>query len=194
MSFFEELKRRNVFRVAIAYIILSWLMAQVAELLLETFGSPDWVLKTLLALFLIGFPFAVFFAWAFEMTPEGIKKEKDVDRSQSITPKTGHKLDRTIIVVLVLALGYFAWDKFAKTAPPEPEQSQIVSESTGTVPVEANTTLPTDKSIAVLPFDNRSSQEEDEFFTTGIHDDLLTQLAQISSLRVISRTSVVTLR
>ena len=191
MSFFEELKRRNVFRVAIAYIILSWLMAQVAELLLETFGSPDWVLKTLLALFLIGFPFAVFFAWAFEMTPEGIKKEKDVDRSQSITPKTGHKLDRTIIVVLVLALGYFAWDKFAKTAPPEPEQSQIVSESTGTVPVEANTTLPTDKSIAVLPFDNRSSQEEDEFFTTGIHDDLLTQLAQISSLRVISRTSVV---
>ena len=75
MSFFEELKRRNVFRVAIAYIILSWLMAQVAELLLETFGSPDWVLKTLLALFLIGFPFAVFFAWAFEMTPEGIKKE-----------------------------------------------------------------------------------------------------------------------
>ena len=93
--------------------------------------------------------------------------------------------------MLVLALGYFAWDKFAKTAPPVPEQSQIVSESTGTVPVEANTTLPTDKSIAVLPFDNRSSQEEDEFFTTGIHDDLLTQLAQISSLRVISRTSVV---
>jgi len=189
MSFFEELKRRNVFRVAIAYIILSWLMAQVAELLLETFGSPEWVLKTLLALFLVGFPFALFFAWAFEMTPEGIKKEKDVDRSQSITPKTGHKLDRTIIVVLVVALGYFAWDKFAKGPPSEPDPTQIVVESTDSSSAES--ALPTDKSIAVLPFDNRSSQEEDEFFTTGIHDDLLTQLAQISSLRVISRTSVV---
>jgi len=189
MSFFEELKRRNVFRVAIAYIILSWLMAQVAELLLETFGSPEWVLKTLLALFLVGFPFALFFAWAFEMTPEGIKKEKDVDRSQSITPQTGNKLDRTIIVVLVFALGYFAWDKFAKGTPSDPGPTQIVVENTDSSSTES--TLPTDKSIAVLPFDNRSSQQEDEFFTTGIHDDLLTQLAQISSLRVISRTSVV---
>ena len=189
MSFFEELKRRNVFRVAIAYIILSWLMAQVAELLLDTFGSPDWVLKTLLALFLVGFPFALFFAWAFEMTPEGIKKEKDVDRSQSITPQTGHKLDRTIIAVLVLALGYFAWDKFAVEPTPEPASELVIEEHADVVPVEP--ALPDDKSIAVLPFANRSTNEEDEFFTTGIHDDLLTQLAQISSLRVISRTSVV---
>lgn len=189
MSFFEELKRRNVFRVAIAYIILSWLMAQVAELLLDTFGSPDWVLKTLLVLFLVGFPFALFFAWAFEMTPDGIKKEKDVDRSQSITPKTGHSLDRTIIVVLALALGYFAWDKFTYSPAPEAGQTQTVAENAAQA-ITAST-LPTDKSIAVLPFDNRSSREEDEFFTTGIHDDLLTQLAQISSLRVISRTSVV---
>jgi adenylate cyclase len=130
MSFFEELKRRNVFRVAIAYVILSWLMAQVAELLLETFGSPDWVLKTLLVLFLVGFPFALFFAWAFEMTPEGIKKEKDVDRSQSITPQTGHKLNRTIIFVLVIALGYIAWDKFAYSPTPEVVQTQTVVENT----------------------------------------------------------------
>ncbi|MGH8035199.1 MAG: hypothetical protein ACREO9_08245, partial [Lysobacterales bacterium] len=89
MSLLEELKRRNVFRVAIAYVVLSWLMAQVAELLLNTFGAPGWVLKSLLALLLIGFPFAVFFAWAFELTPEGLKKDKDVDRCQSSTAHTG---------------------------------------------------------------------------------------------------------
>jgi TolB-like protein len=188
MSLFEELKRRNVFRVAITYIILAWLMAQVAELLLETFGAPDWVLKSLLAMFLIGFPFALFFAWAFELTPDGLKKEKDVDRGQSIASQTGHKLDRTIIAVLVVALGYFAWDRFASApvdiAGQTAATGQSISES------DDDSTLPTDKSIAVLPFDNRSSQTEDEYFTTGIHDDLLTQLAQISSLRVISRTSV----
>jgi TolB-like protein len=189
MSFIEELKRRNVFRVAIAYIILAWLMAQVAELLLETFGAPDWVLKSLLALFLIGFPFALFFAWAFELTPDGIRKERDVDRSQSITPQTGRKLDRSIIAVLVLALGYFAWDKFSGSPVVEPVDTPSVTQTADATPAES--TLPSDKSIAVLPFDNRSAREEDEFFTTGIHDDLLTQLAQISSLRVISRTSVV---
>lgn len=189
MSLFEEFKRRNVFRVAIAYIILAWLMAQVAELLLETFGAPDWVLKSLLALFLVGFPFALFFAWAFELTPDGIKKERDVDRSQSITPQTGRKLDRSIIAVLIVALGYFAWDKFSDVPGPEPEQVQTAQEAVDETSVQSS--LPTDKSIAVLPFDNRSANEEDEFFTTGIHDDLLTQLAQISSLRVISRTSVV---
>jgi len=188
MSLFEELKRRNVFRVAITYIILAWLMAQVAELLLETFGAPDWVLKSMLALFLVGFPFALFFAWAFELTPDGLKKEKDVDRSQSITTQTGHNLDRSIIAVLVVALAYFAWDRFANAPDTESGQAQSIAitddESAG------DSRLPTDKSIAVLPFANRSSRKEDEFFTTGIHDDLLTQLAQISSLRVISRTSV----
>lgn len=173
-----------------AYVILAWLMTQVAELLLETFGAPDWVLKSLLALFLVGFPFALFFAWAFELTPEGIRKEKDVDRSQSITPQTGHKLDRTIIAVLALALGYFAWDKFADS-PGQGDETLALAGNENVETVALESALPTDKSIAVLPFDNRSNREDDEFFTTGIHDDLLTQLAQISSLRVISRTSVV---
>ncbi len=185
MSLLEELKRRNVFRVGIAYVVLSWLMAQIAELLLQTFGAPDWVLKTLLAFLLIGFPFALFFAWAFELTPEGIKKEKDVDRSQSITAHTGRKLDYAIITILVLALGYFGWDKFGNRPAQEATAEQTVSASAGAAP-----DLPTDKSIAVLPFENRSRQEDDEYFTAGIHDDLLTQLAQIASLRVISRTSV----
>ena len=101
MSFFRELKRRNVIKVAIAYVVLAWLSAQVAELLLETFGAPEWVLKTLLMLLMIGFPFALFFAWAFELTPEGLKKEKEVDRSQSITHETSRKLDFIIMPRLV---------------------------------------------------------------------------------------------
>ncbi len=189
MSLFEELKRRNVFRVAIAYVILAWLMAQVAEMLLETFGAPEWVLKTLLVFFLVGFPFALFFAWAFELTPEGLKKEKDVDRTASITPQTGHKLDRTIIAVLVLAIGYFAWDKFSDS--PVRDSVPALANEESADKVTTGSKLATDKSIAVLPFDTRSNRQDDEFFTAGIHDDLLTQLAQISSLRVISRTSVV---
>ena len=186
MSLLEELKRRNVFRVAIAYVILCWLMAQVAALLLDTFGAPDWVLKSLLALLLIGFPFAVFFAWAFELTPEGIKKEKDVDRTQSITAHTGRKLDFAIIAILVLALGYFAWDKFLN----RPDTESAAEKGSDPSAAPATKALPTDKSIAVLPFENRSKQEDDAYFAAGIHDDLLTQLAQIASLRVISRTSV----
>jgi TolB-like protein len=188
LSLIKELKRRNVFKVAITYVVLAWLSAQVAELLLETFGAPDWVLKTLLMLLMIGFPFALFFAWAFELTPEGIKKEKDVDRSQSITPQTGRKLNSTIISVLVLALGYFAWDKFMAAPGQETASTGVALENSTDTALDS--ALPADKSIAVLPFDNRSNQEEDEFFTSGIHDDVLTQLAQISSLRVISRTSV----
>jgi hypothetical protein len=92
-SLFQELKRRNVFRVAIAYIAVAWLVLQVSDIVFESFGTPDWVMKTLMFVLAIGFPLAVLFAWAFEMTPEGIKKEKDVDRTQSITSQTGQKLN-----------------------------------------------------------------------------------------------------
>src|SRR5210317_601230 len=117
MSFFNELKRRNVFRVGIAYVVISWVLAQVADLMLENFGAPDWVIKSFLGFLIIGFPLAIFFAWAFELTPDGIKKEKDVNRSQSIAPQTGRKLDRTIIIILALALGYFAYDKISAPSP-----------------------------------------------------------------------------
>ncbi len=189
MSLFQELKRRNVIRVAIGYAVLAWLVAQVADLFMEAFGAPDWALKTLLLLLLLGFPVAVFFAWAFEMTPEGIKREKEVDRSQSITSQTGRKLDRAIIGILVLALAYFVWDKFGARQVQSPSNVQTAAVAADDE-APAETSLPNDKSIAVLPFENRSRQEGDEFFASGIHDDLLTQLAQISSLRVISRTSV----
>ena len=104
MSFFDELKRRNVVRVAIAYLITSWLLMQGVDLVLENVNAPDWVMQVFMLLLAVGFPVALIFAWAFEMTPEGIKKEKDVDRAQSITTQTGRKLDFTIIAFLALAV------------------------------------------------------------------------------------------
>ena len=176
MSLFAELKRRNVFRVSIAYVVFAWVLAQVAGLAFESFGAPDWVPKSVIFILVLGLPLAIFFAWAFEMTPEGIKKESEVDRSQSITSQTGRKLDFAIIAVLVVAVGFLAIDKFG--SPTDPDLSAAVTVTTGT------------PSIAVLPFDNRSNREEDQFFTDGIHDDLLTTIAKIGSMKVISRTSV----
>ena len=109
MSLFVELKRRNVFKVGIAYLVIAWLVMQVADVMIDNIGAPDWVFKSILLMLGIGFPFAVFFAWAFELTPEGLKREHEVDRSQSITKQTGRKLDFVIIGVLVVALGYFIW-------------------------------------------------------------------------------------
>src|SRR5210317_852750 len=103
MSFFEELKRRNVIRIAIAYGVGAWFILQLSDVVLENISAPGWVMQTIMLVLLIGFPLVIIFAWAFEMTPEGLKKEKDVDRSQSITNVTGRKLDRMIIGILTLA-------------------------------------------------------------------------------------------
>jgi len=176
VSLFAELKRRNVFRVAIAYGVIAWVLAQVADLAFDNFGSPEWVSKTVLFLLMLGLPLAVFFAWAFELTPEGIKKEKDVDRTESITPKTGRKLDLIIIAVLVIAVSLLLADRFRPGEEAEPFEL-----------VETDSSK---MSIAVLPFDNRSNRDEDVYFTEGIHDDLLTTMANIGSMKVISRTSV----
>ena len=113
MSFFEELKRRNVFRVAIGYVITAWLLLQVVDLVLENVNAPDWVMQVFMLALAIGFPLALFFAWAFEMTPDGVKREAEVDRSQSIAKTTGRKMDRNIIIAMALALAYFAYDKFS---------------------------------------------------------------------------------
>jgi TolB-like protein len=181
---FNELKRRNVFRVAIAYAITTWLLLQIADVVLNNIEAPDWVFKTIMLLVLLGFPIALIFAWAFEMTPEGIKKEKDVDRSQSITPATGRKLDRVIIAAMALALIYFSYDKFI-AEPPEQSSAGTRSDQTAAPPgAEA-----AERSIAVLPFVNMSSDPEQEFFSDGISEELLNVLAQIPDLRVAARTS-----
>ena len=110
MKLFTELKRRNVFRVSIAYLIVAWLLMQVADVMIENIGAPDWVFKTLLLALGIGFVVVVIFSWVFELTPEGLKRDHEVDRSQSIAHQTGRKLDRAIILVLVLAVAYFIWE------------------------------------------------------------------------------------
>jgi TolB-like protein len=188
----SELRRRNVFRVAIAYVVVTWLLLQVVDILVPLLTLPEWVGRLILLLLLVGFPIALLFAWAFELTPEGVKLEKNVDRSASITHVTGRKLDRTIIGVLVVALAAAIYANFQDDPEPVPATASTEQVSSDEVPeVTATSEKP---SIAVLPFANRSANQSDEFFVDGMHDDLLTQLAKISGLKVISRTSVLQYR
>ena len=190
MSFIAELKRRNVFKVGVAYLVGAWLIVQVVDILLDNIGTPAWVLQTLFVVMGVGFFITLFFAWAFELTPEGVKREKDIDRDQSITPVTGKKLNNTILALMALAIGYLLFDKFSvQETGSEPVSQQASGENTSPAPGETKATV-TKQSIAVLPFENRSNREEDQFFTDGIHDDLLTTIARIGSMKVISRTSV----
>lgn len=183
MSLIRELKRRNVFRVGVAYIIVAWLIAQVAGLGLESFGAPSWVIKTVLFLLVIGFPLVLVFAWAFEITPDGIKRDRKATSTDSKGDIDGRKLNITIIGLMAVAIIFLiSKDIVFKTEPPRTVE-EVTQESE----------LPRaelDKSIAVLPFRNRSDRSEDAYFTEGIHDDLLTSLARIGDLKVISRTSV----
>jgi TolB-like protein/Flp pilus assembly protein TadD len=191
MSFIEELKRRNVFKVGGAYVVAAWLLIQFSDIVLDNMDAPSWVLNAIMLVLAVGFAITVFVAWAFEMTPEGIKKESEVDRSQSITAQTGKKLNSVLIAMLVLAVGYIIFDKFSG---PESASTPVVEVASSEVQQgaepAADSYSDSRQSIAVLPFDNRSNREEDQFFTDGIHDDLLTTIARIGSMKVISRTSV----
>jgi len=193
MSFFEELKRRNVFRVAIGYVITAWLLLQVVDLVLENINTPDWVMQVFMLALAIGFPLAVFFAWAFEMTPDGVKRESEIDRSQSITPQTGQKLNRTIILVLVLAVAFLLYKQLGNQsqAPVVITESELASETSSTHQGIAETGPVT---IAVLPFVNMSSDPEQEYFSDGITEEILNRLAKVSELQVAARTSVFTFK
>jgi len=179
-SFWEELKRRNVVRVAVAYAVIAWLLLQLGDVVLNNIAAPSWVFQVILLLLVIGLPIALIFAWAFELTPEGLKKERDVDRSESITHITGRKLNFTIIAVLAAALVLSLYLNFNG------------DDAADTADEVSNSDM--SPSIAVLPFTNRSANDADAFFVDGMHDDLLTQLAKISALKVISRTSVMQYR
>ena len=189
MSFFNELKRRNVFKVGLAYIIMAWLVMQVADVILNNIVAPGWVFHVLLLFLAVGFPFAIFFAWAFELTPDGLKREHQVDRSQSITHKTSRKLDFIIIGALVVVLGYFAYDKLVLSTQ---RDAALVEATTQALTEQAATeeaSTDSSKSIAVLPFVNMSSDPEQEYFSDGISEELLNLLAKIPDFRVAGRTS-----
>lgn len=197
MSFFGELKRRNVLRVGAAYVVVAWLIIQVVETILPAFGFGDAAVRIATIVLGIGLIPALVFAWAFELTPEGLKKESAIDRSQSITPQTGRKLDRMIMVALALALGYFAFDNFVLDPQREmslrEQQAEQLASATEKARKEGRTEALfesySDKSIAVLPFVNMSSDTEQEYFSDGISEELLNLLAKIPELRVISRSS-----
>jgi TolB-like protein/Tfp pilus assembly protein PilF len=195
MSLYQELNRRNVFRVAAAYAVAAWLLVQIAETIFPLFGYGDAPARIVVIVLGIGFLPAIIFAWVFEITPEGLKREADIERDQGVTPAAGKKLDRITMAVLAVALAYFAFDKFVL----DPQRDIDMAESAARAGAEqareeARLDMFSDKSIAVLPFVNRSAKEEDEYFTDGMHDELLTRLSRISALKVISRTSMMRYR
>jgi adenylate cyclase len=200
MSIIEELRRRNVFRVGIAYVVITWLLLQVADVVLNNIDAPDWVFRAILLVLVMGFPIALLFAWAFEMTPEGLKKEKDVDRSQSITQATAHKLDIVVIGLMAVALVYFTWDKFLGGATDNaamPLATPVTVQLDDAAPAEPAAapakpeaaTAPDAHSIAVLPFVDMSPEGDQEYLSDGIAEELLNLLVQIPDLKVAARTS-----
>ena len=179
MSLFIELKRRNVIRMAGLYLVGAWVLVQVASTLFPSFGVPGWALRALVIVLALGFVPALVFAWVFELTPEGIKRDDQVPPEKSIAPQTARRMDRMLITALALALIYFALDKFV-LAPPRGPVAAIASTSTS---------ASADSSIAVLPFVDMSQGKDQEYFSDGLSEELLNQLAQIPQLRVIARTS-----
>src|SRR5438105_10374978 len=153
-NFFAELKRRNVIRFAGLYLVGAWLLVQVAGTVLPMFGAPDWLPRSIVILLAIGFVPALIFSWVFVLTPQGLKRDEDVRPEESIAPQTGRRINRMIIAVLVLALGYFAFDKFVLA----PRRAAVPNDSPSAVSA---------KSIAVLPFDNLSRDPENAFFAEG---------------------------
>jgi TolB-like protein/Tfp pilus assembly protein PilF len=176
-NFFSELKRRNVYKVAVAYAVAAWLLIQIATQVFPFFEIPNWAVRLVVVLLALGFPVALILAWAFEITPEGIKRESEIGPNQSITRHTGRKIIAITIALAVVAAGLFVYQLVRSKSMVTPRQSEAA-----TVSIPA-------KSIAVLPFDNLSSDKENAYFADGIQDEILTRLAKIGDLKVISRTS-----
>ena len=183
-NFFAELKRRNVYKVAVAYAVVGWLVIQISSTVLPTFHAPEWVVQTLVVLVALGFPIALVLAWAFELTPDGIKRAEDVAPHESITPKTGRKLVGITVVLAVIAAGLFAFQflrgKPAATSGPGTTVASVATPALLLIP---------EKSIAVLPFESLSEDKSNAYFAEGIQDEILTRLAKVADLKVISRTS-----
>ena len=175
MSLFEELKRRNVFRVGIAYLLLGWAVLQGADFMLDLVGAPEWVIRTLAVIGLVGFPFALFFAWAFELTPEGVKRESEVDRSQSVSPQTGKKLNGVIIGLLLVIIVLMAVERLFYAGAGGPDAEPVMAEAP--------------KTIAVLPFADLSQAQDQSWFADGLAEEILNALVRVPDLSVTARTS-----
>src|SRR5689334_2559889 len=173
-SFFAELKRRNVYKVAVAYAVVSWLVIQIATQVFPFFEVPNWAVRLVVLLLILGFPAALIFSWAFEITPEGIKRESEIDPNKSIARNTGRKLVAVTAVLAVIAAGLLVF----QLVRPKPGRS-MPSPVSGIG----------NKSIAVLPFDNLSRDPDNVYFCEGVQDEILTRLAKVADLKVISRTS-----
>jgi TolB-like protein len=180
MSFFDELKRRNVFRVGAAYAVAAWVLLQMFDVIGEILELPLWGGKLILLALVIGFFLVLILAWFYELTPEGVKRDYEVDRSQSITPRTGQKLNRVTIALLGIAVAVLLADRFI----PGERQDELVSSARPTAAAAA-----IDKSIAVLPFVNMSADPDNEYFSDGIAEEILNVLARIPELKVAARTS-----
>ena len=179
MSFFGELKRRNVIRVAITYVVAAWVLTQVMEIATDAFGAPEWVLKIFIVLIVLGFIPAVIFSWVYELTPEGIKRETEVDRDASITSHTAKRLDIAVIALLLVVVVLYAVDRFGGSdgeRPPSVEVAAVAEVG------EIN-------SIAVLPFEDFSAGRDQVHLAEGLADTLLHMLAQVPKLKVAARTS-----
>ena len=205
MKFFDELKRRNVFRVAGVYAVVGWLLIQVGVAVLPTFGAPPWVAKVYIALILAGFPIALILGWAFEMTPEGVKLTKNVPEGESLAPRTGRRLDYAILAGLALVVIVVVADRLAPrsarvlqgedgesaapaASPPDGlSRSESIAESGGEAP--APDPAPNPASVAVLPFVALSSGEDDGYFADGLTDEILNSLTGVPELLVTARTS-----
>ena len=192
MSLFKELKRRNVFRVGIAYLAGAWLLIEVAGTLFPAFGIPDWGVRFMVIVFALGFLPALIVSWAYEMTPEGIKREKDVVRDTSITHVTAKRLDGITISLIVAALAFILADRFW-LSPRHEEQLEapttVVNDIVQAQEPESTEPQYPPNSIAVLPFVNMSDDAGNEYFSDGVSEELLNLLAKIPELRVVSRSS-----
>jgi TolB-like protein len=197
MKLLAELKRRNVFRVAVAYVVLSWLILQMGDLLFDLMGLPEWANRIVLVILLLGFPVAVIFSWIYELTPEGVKKESAVDRSQSITPETGRKLNYITIGMIAIGIAVVGIDRFliphqtdTQSAAQTPYASSPSSDAPADLaPPERLVELDGPPSIAVLPFADMSPEGDQGYFSDGIAEEILNVLVKVDDLKVASRTS-----
>ena len=182
-GFFGELKRRNVYKVAVAYAVVSWLLIQVATQVFPFFEIPNWAVRLVVLLLILGFPVALILSWGFEITPEGIKRESEVAHEQSTARHTGRRIVGLTIVVAVIAAGLLVFELVRSKSAVTPRQSEAFTGSAGPAAEIAA------KSIAVLPFDNLSDDKSNAYFAEGIQDEILTRLSKIAALKVISRSS-----